>query len=79
MDSAAPLGRFVWHDLMTTDVAAATSFYTGLFPEWTITTLPMEGGFDYHMIGTAGGEVGGMLELDEALGKLAACWNWTKH
>lgn len=68
MDSAAPLGRFVWHDLMTTDVAAATSFYTGLFPEWNITTLPMEGGFDYHMLSTAGGEVGGMLELDEALG-----------
>lgn len=68
MDSAAPLNRFVWHDLMTTDVAAATSFYTGLFPEWSISTLPMEGGFNYHMLSTPTGEVGGMLELDEALG-----------
>ena len=65
---ADTLGRFVWHDLMTTDVEAATSFYTALFPEWRINTVPMEGGFDYHMIGAAGANVGGMLLLDEALG-----------
>ena len=62
------LGRFVWHDLMTTDVEAATSFYTALFPDWRINIVPMEGGYDYHMIGAGGTNVGGMLLLDEALG-----------
>ena len=65
---ADTLGRFVWHDLMTTDVEAATAFYTELFPDWRINTVPMEGGFDYHMVGTAGDNVCGILELDEALG-----------
>ena len=28
MPEAKPLGRFVWFDLMTTDPAAATAFYS---------------------------------------------------
>jgi predicted enzyme related to lactoylglutathione lyase len=32
-------GRFVWHELMTTDAAAATKFYGGLFG-WTVKEMP---------------------------------------
>ena len=32
-------GRFVWHELMTTDAAAATKFYGGLFG-WTVQEMP---------------------------------------
>lgn len=37
---AAFQGRFVWHDLMTTDAPAARAFYTGLFG-WTVDELNM--------------------------------------
>lgn len=44
------LGRFVWHDLMTTNVATALEFYGKLFPEWTFKEIELGGGFTYHMI-----------------------------
>jgi hypothetical protein len=62
------LGRFVWHDLMTTDVDAAKAFYTALFPEWALSTLPMEGGFHYDMIGAGGSDFGGIVSLDGIVG-----------
>jgi uncharacterized protein len=41
-DWAAAEGRFVWHDLMTTDAPAARAFYTELFG-WDVEELDMGG------------------------------------
>jgi predicted enzyme related to lactoylglutathione lyase len=53
--------RFVWHDLMTSDVPAAVRFYTTLFG-WT--TKEMKGGpVPYTMISAGGRDIGGMAKL----------------
>ncbi|MEK6238148.1 MAG: VOC family protein [Planctomycetales bacterium] len=66
-------GRFVWHDLMTTDVDAALAFYTGLFPEWTVTAMKMEGGFTYRMINSGGLDSGGIVPLESG-GEIPSHW-----
>ncbi|MCB9918237.1 MAG: VOC family protein [Planctomycetes bacterium] len=53
-------GRFVWHDLMTTDAAKSKEFYCSLFG-WTIDERPMPG-FTYHMIVAGDGGIGGIVE-----------------
>jgi predicted enzyme related to lactoylglutathione lyase len=41
-------GRFVWHELVTSDAGVATKFYTALFG-WTVQENPMPGGGTYRM------------------------------
>ena len=53
-------GRFVWHDLMTTDAAKAVPFYTSLF-DWQINEVPMPQG-TYRMIVCGPGPIGGIVE-----------------
>jgi predicted enzyme related to lactoylglutathione lyase len=53
-------GRFVWHDLMTTDAAKSQQFYTSLF-DWQIQSLPSPT-HTYHMIVAGPGPVGGIVE-----------------
>jgi predicted enzyme related to lactoylglutathione lyase len=53
-------GRFVWHDLMTTDAAKAQAFYCALF-DWQIQEVPMHG-FAYRMIVVGPGPIGGIVE-----------------
>lgn len=53
-------GRFVWHDLMTTDAAASQAFYAALFG-WQIEERPMSG-FTYRMIHAGPGPIGGIVE-----------------
>ncbi len=53
-------GRFVWHDLMTTDAARAEAFYSALFG-WQITAVPMQG-FTYRMIHCGPGPIGGIVQ-----------------
>jgi len=53
-------GRFVWHELVTTDAAAATKFYTGLFG-WTVQENPMPGGGVYRMFSQGEVMVGGAM------------------
>jgi len=53
-------GRFVWHDLMTTDAARSTAFYTALFG-WQLLPVPMQG-FTYQMIQCGPGPIGGIVE-----------------
>lgn len=62
MSTSAPwTGRFVWHDLMTTDAAKSKAFYTALF-DWRIDDRPMPAGFTYHMITAGPGPIGGIVE-----------------
>jgi predicted enzyme related to lactoylglutathione lyase len=59
--SAGPWpGRFVWHDLMTTDAARSQRFYCELFG-WQIHEVPMQG-FTYRMIVAGPGPIGGIVE-----------------
>lgn len=53
-------GRFVWHDLMTTDGAKAHQFYAGLFG-WKIDARDMNG-CTYRMIHCGPGPIGGIVE-----------------
>ena len=51
------IGKFVWHDNMSTDAEKAKKFYTELFG-WELEPFP---GADYKMI-KAGGSLQGVLE-----------------
>src|SRR6185295_2999972 len=61
------LGKFVWHDLMTSDVDQAISFYTDLFG-WTINEADMGPGGKYRMIHAAGTDHGGFMPLEAGHG-----------
>jgi len=54
-------GAFSWCELMTTDVAAAKSFYTELLG-WSITETPV-GDAPYHIISMGGREIGGIMAI----------------
>lgn len=60
-------GKFVWCDLMTTDVDRAVAYYTELFP-WTLEEVDMGEMGTYKMIGAAGQNQGGFVPLDPAKG-----------
>lgn len=53
-------GRFVWHDMMTTDGARSQQFYCSLF-DWQIQEIPMQGCI-YRMILAGNGPIGGIVE-----------------
>ncbi len=53
-------GRFVWHDMMTTDGAKSAQFYCALF-DWQIHEIPMQG-CTYRMIMAGPGPIGGIVE-----------------
>lgn len=57
------LGKFVWRELMTTDVDAAKQFYGGVFG-WTFKAGTLEGAPAYTEIGTPDGSfVGGLMAI----------------
>jgi len=57
-------GKFVWHDLMTDDVAAVRRFYGGLFGWEFIDTTHPNGG-DYTLITAGGHYIGGIVHLED--------------
>lgn len=57
------LGRFVWHDLMTTDLPTAVKFYRSLFPEWSLQAIPTGGPVAYHSIRANGLDCGGICPI----------------
>jgi len=58
-----PVGRFVWHDLMTTDIAKAQQYYADLLG-WTYKDFDMGEGGKYQMIHAGGTEWGGFIPAD---------------
>ena len=66
-------GAFSWHELMTTDVAAAKRFYRELF-NWDTETAPMPG-TDYVVIKVAGNSVGGMMALPPEMKGMPPSWS----
>ena len=59
------IGRFVWHDLMTSDGPAAIAFYTALYG-WTTRTLPMGEFGDYTMLHAGEQAIGGIVPMRPA-------------
>jgi predicted enzyme related to lactoylglutathione lyase len=67
-EAAAPSsGRFVWHDLMTTDPAKALGFYRALFG-WETRPWDMGGGETYEMLYAGEHGIGGVMPLDASAG-----------
>ena len=62
------LGRFVWHDLMTTDAQKSLEFYQQLFPEWTVEDLGIGAAGTYHLIRANGFQCGGIVAIPEDAG-----------
>jgi len=59
MSTADVLGRFVWHELLTTDTAAAASFYSKVLPWRTVpSSMP---GYTIWMAGQ--NQIGGLMAL----------------
>ncbi len=70
-------GRIGWHELMTTDVEKAKSFYGELLG-WGIEVYK-PGEMDYPMISVNGGQHGGFAELPEQARKAGAPPHWLAH
>lgn len=65
--SNSAIGRFVWHDLMTTSVPKASGFYRKLF-KWKLKKLDMGPMGQYTMFAAGGIDLGGMVKLDKQAG-----------
>jgi predicted enzyme related to lactoylglutathione lyase len=59
---AYTLGRFVWRELFTKDVAAAKRFYSTMFG-WTWEDRPMGPGWSYTIWKIGDTQVGGMMDI----------------
>ena len=74
------LGRFVWHELLTTNVDSAFDFYRKLFG-WNKTTS-FDMGPDvglYQMFGKAGAEYGGMFKGSGRMEDMRPFWTCYVH
>lgn len=66
-------GTFVWHELMTTDLAAATEFYTQVVG-WRAADSGMVG-FDYTLVYTGEQRVAGLMNMPpDAAPGMPPCW-----
>jgi uncharacterized protein len=69
MSEASPLlGKFVWQDLMTTDVERATAFYSDLFG-WKTKDIEMGEGGTYRLIQANASDengIGGITPLEQS-------------
>ncbi len=70
MSNAAPLGRFIWHELLTTDTAGAASFYPKVVP-WRTQPSNMPG---YTIWMAGGAQVGGLMALPPEASATAPHW-----
>ena len=77
MPNTIPRGRFVWHELLTSDPDRATNFYTKLIG-WG--TQIWEGGPDpYRMWMNGGTSVGGVMELPDQAKQQGAPPHWLAY
>jgi uncharacterized protein len=74
-DGTPVLGRFSWHELMTTDYQKAFDFYRRLF-NWEKTGEPMDmgGGNQYFMYGKANKMYGGMFNRMPDMASMPPFW-----
>ena len=75
MPEAAPeLGEASWHELMTTDAAAAMKFYSDLFGWQSTETMDMGPMGKYYMFGRSQGSIGGMMTITPDMPKMPPNW-----
>lgn len=65
---ATKVGRFVWFDLMSTDVPRSLAFYTNLFG-WTVKSMDMGAMGPYQMFAAGGVDFGGVVPFDQKDGR----------
>jgi uncharacterized protein len=70
MSNAEVRGRFTWHELLTTDTAAAATFYSRVLP-WRTQPSNMPG---YTIFMAGGAQVGGLMALPEDGAGTPAHW-----
>jgi predicted enzyme related to lactoylglutathione lyase len=70
MSNAEVLGRFVWHELLTTDTAAAAAFYPKVLP-WRTAPSSMPG---YTIWMAAQTQIGGLMALPAEAGATPPHW-----
>lgn len=69
-------GWFVWHELATTDPAAAEKFYTQVAP-WTVRSSEVSG--SYRMIEAGGAPIGGIVAIDPSIVDRRGTPHWTPY
>ncbi len=70
MSNAEVRGRFIWHELLTTDTAAAATFYAKVLP-WRTQPSNMPG---YTIFMAGGAQVGGLMALPQEAADTPAHW-----
>ena len=82
MSQASEKGRFVWHELMTSDTAAAQQFYKTVVG-WGTAKYPgadnPDTGFDYTMWMAGETPVGGVMPITEDGKAMAAPPSWLAY
>jgi len=71
---AAEVGEASWHELMTTDAAAAMKFYTEVFGWQPSDTLDMGPMGKYHMFNRPHGMIGGMMNKPPEMAHVPPNW-----
>ena len=73
-----PRGRFVWYDLMTTDVEAAKTFYAAVVG-WGTQAWPGSGPMPYTMWTAGTSPIGGVMALSDAARAGGAPPHWMAY
>lgn len=76
MPETFPIGRFVWHELMTTDPEAAIEFYTKVIG-WRVTRFDQDP--SYRMWTMGGPPMGGLMLLPEDARRMGAPPHWLPY
>lgn len=71
------INTFVWYELLSTDVAAAKSFY-GSVIGWHANDVPMPG-MTYTLLSTGDRQVGGMMTIPPQMAEAGMKPFWTAH
>jgi hypothetical protein len=66
-------GALSWNELLTTDTAKASAFYTALFG-WETQTTPSPDGTPYTTFSNQGRMAGGMLQIGPDWGEIPSSW-----
>ena len=78
-DGTPVLGRFSWHELMTTDYQKAFDFYRQLFGWQKTGEMDMGGGSMYFMFGMKGKPFGGMFNRPPEMAGMSPFWMLYVH
>lgn len=76
MTALPTAGRFCWHELMTTDPAAALRFY-GKLAGWTAETHAQDP--TYHILKTRGKMIGGVTDLPQQARQMGSPSHWVPY